>query len=560
MGEFERLQNLLLDGERSRQESRLDSRMDAKLRADLELKLQEHVAELPEALPMLLQQAQNDPRLAKALEKPFARSLELIARNQKELLISVLFPLIGPIIRRSIAESLSQIVRNMNRALDHSISPKGLRWRLEAMRTGVPFAQVVLKHTLRYRIDHLLLVNNQGGLLLAHAPNTNAMLADSDAVAAMLSALQDFTRDAVLAKPDEGLQSVAVGEMTLKILRGPFAHLAVAYRGELSEYAQESLNVLVEEVHLHVSDSNQLEDKRPEFLEKLQDWLAANGEELDDSEQPKPAGNQKTMWAAGAVACALLAYLLNFGWQTHRARQLSARFANEPGYIAQAQYDGGFWPARFRLSGARDPLSRAPETVAGQVISSPKLQRYLALEPALMASRLQHVGALPVGVQVQLLGDTLTLSGKVQAEEYARLQRELLPFRALGSINTSALTAPPVLETAKSYALRRKLSAIVLPLPFDVRDSRSQEFLRGAAALQRRGHGHRLQLNIVVNRAASASPSPGDASSELTSSLRVAVAQFAPAVELAFYYQAQDDIAPAFAAVSNINYLETRDE
>ena len=38
---------------------------------------------------------------------------------------------------------------SLNQALKHSLSWRGLKWRLEAWRTGVPYAQIVLKHALR---------------------------------------------------------------------------------------------------------------------------------------------------------------------------------------------------------------------------------------------------------------------------------------------------------------------------------------------------------------------------------------------------------------------------
>ena len=120
MSEFDRLKDLLLADERAERHAQAQA---------FAAKIATSFADLPQELPDLLRRAQHDDRLARALEKPLAQGLERIARTQKVLLISVLFPLIGPIIRRSIAETLSQLMKDMNRAVEHSISPTGLRWR-----------------------------------------------------------------------------------------------------------------------------------------------------------------------------------------------------------------------------------------------------------------------------------------------------------------------------------------------------------------------------------------------------------------------------------------------
>ncbi|MEZ5976076.1 MAG: hypothetical protein R3E96_14915 [Planctomycetota bacterium] len=39
----------------------------------------------------------------------------------------------------------------MNVALENSFSPRGVRWRMEAWRTGRPFGEVVLLNSLEYR-------------------------------------------------------------------------------------------------------------------------------------------------------------------------------------------------------------------------------------------------------------------------------------------------------------------------------------------------------------------------------------------------------------------------
>ena len=59
------------------------------------------------------------------------------------------------------------------------------------------FAEVVLKHTLVYRVEHVFLIHRHTGLLIAHAASQDATSQDPQLVSSMLSAIQDFVRDSV---------------------------------------------------------------------------------------------------------------------------------------------------------------------------------------------------------------------------------------------------------------------------------------------------------------------------------------------------------------------------
>src|SRR5436190_4493612 len=94
-------------------------------------------------------------------------------------------------IRRSIAESL----RRLMQSLEHTFSWRGLKWRFEALRTGKTFAEVVMLRSLVYRVEQLFLIHRKTSLSLLHVTADSAIAKDSDMVAGMLSAIQDFVRD-----------------------------------------------------------------------------------------------------------------------------------------------------------------------------------------------------------------------------------------------------------------------------------------------------------------------------------------------------------------------------
>jgi ABC-type transporter Mla MlaB component len=497
MSEFDQLKDLLLGEERAARNAQ------AKLLAD---KLDASFADLPQLLPDLLKRAQHDDRLARALEKPLAQGFERIARTQKTLLISVLFPLIGPVIRRSIAETLSQLMKDMNRAVEHSISPTGLRWRWEALKTGVPFTQVVLKHTLRYRVEHLLLVNNDGGLLLAHVANVDAELADSDAVAGMLSALQDFARDAVLARPDEALKSVEVGGMTLKILRGPLMHLAIAVRGELSEPALTSLIELVETLHDDVANtSTDLEANKAEFRDLITDWMLKNGQEsseaIDDARAQSKAKPVLLKVIAALLASALLAWCGALWWHAHKAAQLEVELTKSPGILARVHYSDG----QYHVVGNRDPFADSIIELAGRIkipadrIEQAKLSAYLSLEPLLWQRRLRASGQLPEALNLTRSGHAIKINGEIDGATLIHLRRNLSVWQTLLAFDFSGIKVIDGNTRRKRFELMRQLAQLRVDLSdADLKKNASlQTLIDQCHALLDSSPNQRLYLTVV---------------------------------------------------------------
>ena len=123
------------------------------------------------------------------------------------------------------------MIASLNQTLAVSVSLRGLKWRLETLRTGLPFAEVVLLHTLRYRVEQVFLIHRQTGLLLQHVMTESARGLDAEMISGMLTAIQDFVRDSFGVHEGEGLETVQVGDLTVWIESGPYAILAYIVQG-----------------------------------------------------------------------------------------------------------------------------------------------------------------------------------------------------------------------------------------------------------------------------------------------------------------------------------------
>ena len=253
--------------------------------------VEQQLEQLPDKLPAALRSADSHgPDLAGALEQPVAKAVETLARTRRELLANALFPVLGPAIRQAITEALRGLVDNLNRLLESTFSIRGLRWRLESWRSGMPYAQVALRHMLRYSVDHLFVIQNESGLLLAKAHQFEFQGNDSDAVAAMLTAIRDFMRDSGLAPGEAELRQVELGDHLLRLYPGPDAYLAAAISGVPGREVDQSLSTLLEDMHRQVPAALEQGQPDPQVDELLRNWFSLSGrsQELDESAQRRP--------------------------------------------------------------------------------------------------------------------------------------------------------------------------------------------------------------------------------------------------------------------------------
>jgi len=219
--DLERLRRLLI-GDKAGRLDRLDRRVsDPGARTE----------DVAEVLPGAMNRAIDDPVSRPQLERPIVDTIRSAIKRDTESFAEALFPVLGPAIRRAVADALKSLVQRINAALEHSFTIKGLRWRLEAARSGVPFAQIVLRETMLYAVQEVFLMQPRSGLVLASARRADTLALDQDAFSAMLTAIQAFIQDSFGMAADERLRSAELGDRTLWTISGPSAVLACVVLG-----------------------------------------------------------------------------------------------------------------------------------------------------------------------------------------------------------------------------------------------------------------------------------------------------------------------------------------
>jgi OOP family OmpA-OmpF porin len=452
----------LLFGVEQRQIDELRRRLDT-----TELTPEELAEKLPQAI---VQRASRDRQLAIALAPTVENAIsESVRRNPHEIATAI-FPVLGPSIRKAIAETMAGLVNTINRAIEHSFSPQGIRWRVESWRTGVPFAQIVMRHSLVYRVEQVFLVHAETGLLLAHVPEGS--LGDADLISSMLTAIGDFVNDSFEPKKTGELRAFAAGDLTVLVEPGPQANIAAVVRGTPPETLPIKLQTTLETIHLQWSnplasfDGNcaAFETTHPLLEECVETVLASDT-------RAKTAGLRRFAW----VIPALLVVAGLFWWGTRGSRQRSAalaRLETEPGIaVIKSEQRGGKW----HLTGMRDPLAVDPLLlIASRGVDTndvvARWQPYVSTEPSLILARARRVLAPPGGITLSLKSDTLVASGRAPAVWIVRAEGLAPALPGVGAIDFSRV-APGLPVAMESIAAEIERSRALFTASSDSLDT-----------------------------------------------------------------------------------------
>ena len=411
-----RLRALLVGGAAERVD-RIEERLDDRAR---------FAAEISEALPQAVAlRGKEDKRLAQALTPALEDAIQTSVKKNPKVLIDVVFPVLGPAIRKAIAQAMSGLTETINRSVESTFTARGLKWRLEAWRTGRTYGEVVLANSLIYRVEQVLLVHRETGLLLQHAKLPTLAGEDPDLVSSMLTAIQDFARDSFHTEAQDTLEEFQVGELHVLSETGPGAVIAIAVRGEPPADLRTRLQESLEEIHEEMGSS---------FVEFEGDASVFDplGPILEDclQEQARPKRKSKVgALVLGVVTAALLTWWLLATISTRRERadfeDYVRRLEQTPGLLvlrAEETDDG------YEVLGLRDPLAVSPgavraESGAAEMDLRERWQEYQAPDPQFLIPRLDAALETPPGVLLLIHDDKLVVDGEVSTPWLAQAKR-----------------------------------------------------------------------------------------------------------------------------------------
>jgi outer membrane protein OmpA-like peptidoglycan-associated protein len=406
----------------------------------------------------------DDLALAAALAPTIQETLRESVRRDPHVLADALFPVMGPAIRKSIAETLRGMLESFNEALEHSLSWRGMKWRIEAFRTGKPFAEIVMMHSLLYRVEQVFLIHRETGLVLNHVVAPSAPAQDADMVAGLLSAIQQFARDSFQSGTTENLGNMTFDELQIRVVSGPNAVIAAAIRGHAPEAYNLAMNETLEDIQRHYSsalahftgDPGPFRAAEPQIARLL---------ETQYREKPPEMRRPRAAMIAGAIAA-----LLVLGWAGYStylliewSRFLSA-MRNQPGIVVVSHTRDG---RTVHIQGFRDPLSEDPRKLISQAGLDPEqadlqFAPYYSLDDAIVARRATVLLHPPAGVKLTAKDGELIPEGSAPQNWITQLEEKAPWIAGINRLDESHLQNSNLQEL---NALKNNLESTTLLFP-----------------------------------------------------------------------------------------------
>lgn len=123
------------------------------------------------------------------------------------------------------------------------------------MRTGESFGEVVLKHTLVYRVEQVFLIHKRSRSLLQHVATTVDVSEDADLIADRLIVMQQFVHDSFGVQVGDKLDCIEFGHMSVWIEQGPKAMIAALIRGSAPSDLRKILRDALDNIHLEQEEA-----------------------------------------------------------------------------------------------------------------------------------------------------------------------------------------------------------------------------------------------------------------------------------------------------------------
>jgi OOP family OmpA-OmpF porin len=419
---------------------------------------------LPEAVAAAAGERRDE--LAIALEPPVTKAIRAVARKEAELFGEILSPTIGAAVRKAVADAIAAMMQKFNEALERSLSLRSVGWRIEARRSGRPFAEVVLLHTLVFRVEEVFLIHPHTGLVLERAAAEGAGVLEPDQVASMLEAIDAFVHEAFAPLPgDVHIGRIEFGDLFLWVDRGPDAIVAALVRGVAPEAFTDLLRETRERIYLvqrdelarFESDVTPFVSSRP-LLERC---LAAQ-------RRAAPKRAQIVLGIAAALAAVAIGlYSARLHARTsaeqHALDSAVAALTSQPGIVVTA---ADVSHGRLHIRGLRDPLAApAREVLAAQPLppADVEMAPFWSLDPTIVMRRAGEKLGPPEGVSLALVASVLHAHG-VAPRSWTEQARRLAPTIAgVDAFDDADLRSREAVDALRDLAATLEGSMVTFP-------------------------------------------------------------------------------------------------
>ncbi len=168
-------------------------------------------------------------RLAGVIAPAVVSSIHAEIRNSRDMMVDALYPITGRMVSAAVRDAFQRLLIELDRRIAGTLPFERISARIEALMTGKPVAQVLLRRNPSFLATDVLLIHRSTGLLI-HREADGAQALDGDVLSGLLTAILGFAADAFGADGAGDVKTLSFGASSVHLAASPA--LLLALRGE----------------------------------------------------------------------------------------------------------------------------------------------------------------------------------------------------------------------------------------------------------------------------------------------------------------------------------------
>lgn len=168
----------------------------------------------------------DDEAISQTLGPEMGKAIKAQIELERDAMVDALYPVIG----NTISKYMVEVVKDINRKVENTLSPAGVRRKIKAKIQGVSEAELIFQESMGYRVRAIFLIDKDSGLIIQEIQLPGEQHLDADMIAGMLTAIRSFANECITTGSE--LDLIDYGDWQIPIEVAGYCYLAVVVAGE----------------------------------------------------------------------------------------------------------------------------------------------------------------------------------------------------------------------------------------------------------------------------------------------------------------------------------------
>ena len=393
---------------------------------------------LPYAIRKMIEQGEvSVDNLLPFVEEAMHKSIQ----KNPQRLADILFPVMGPAIRKAVSEDLKRMIAAINTSLESGFSPKTLKWRMQALTSKRSFTEILMANSYVYHVSHIFLIHRDTGILLHEEQAKESRALEADLISSMLTAIRDFVSDSFKSSGAGTLDEVQVGDLNILVEQGPYAVVAAIIEGRPPADYRLTLSETIEAVHFNQGTDLEKFDGNTSIFQLsakfLQNCL------IKQKKQTKSKPPYLVIVLFVAFLAGITYFLVQRQLQHNKLNAFADQLERTPGYhLTSRDFKGN----TIYIKGLRDVMSDNPNDISDKMNIENRFvhfdfESYISTDSGIIIQRAIKALSPPASVQISLRDQTLIIKGEATEQWKTEALTQQPYIYGINSIDTEQLTS-----------------------------------------------------------------------------------------------------------------------